>query len=247
MTTHHRRASLILLLAGTAWAAPALAQGQGAPATGSSGGNELIALGKGELRGELLRRHDAGVAMTQDAAVVGANDTRYIWASEAKAQCGIALGWLKDGTRDPVSIGKCADAWARMQQQPVAPMVLTPPTCTVTAEVCRQPIAGTVFFEFDSAVPPGDASQTIAFIANNIRPCGWAGLVVTGHADRSGGDQYNDALSMRRANAVAGLLAGAGVGSGLLTVSGRGEAEPRVPTPDGERNPTNRRVEITVK
>ena len=243
MTIQHRRASLILLLAGAAWAAPAVAQSS----TGSAGGDELMGLGKGELRTELLRRHDAGVAMTQDAGVVGANDTRYIWASEAKAQCGIALGWLKSGTRDPISIGKCADAYARMQAQPMAPMMPPQPTSTVTAEICRQPIAGTVFFEFDSAVPPGDANQTIAFIANNMRPCGWAGLVVTGHTDRSGSDQYNDSLSARRANAVAGLLSGAGIGGGLLTVAGRGEAEPRVPTPDGERNPTNRRVEITVK
>ncbi len=247
MKAHHRRTSLALLLAGAGLYAPAAAQAQAGATTGSAGGDELIALDKGPLRTELLRRHDAGVAMTQDATVVAADDTRYIWASEAKAQCGIALGWLKSGTKDPISIGKCADASARMQQTPVRPMVLTPQTSTVTPEICRQSLAGTVFFDFDSAVPPADADQTIAFIANNMRPCGWAGLVVTGHTDRSGSDDYNDELSGRRANAVAGLLAGAGISGALVSVSGQGESQPRVPTPDGERNPTNRRVEITVK
>ena len=70
---------------------------------------------------------------------------------------------------------------------------------------------------------------------------------MTGHADRSGSDAYNMGLSQRRAAAVASALESNGVSASVLEVSGRGEAEPKVPTPDGEQNPTNRRVEITVK
>ena len=233
-----KRATIALALAGAGAVAfwPALAAAQS--------GDELAALGKGQLRTELLTRHDAAVAAM--AATVGVNDPRYIWAMQTKVQCGIALGYLKSGTRDRVTIGKCADAYARMQAPPMAPMPEAP-LSTVTAEVCRQPILGTVFFDFDSAVVPDSSAQTLQFIAANMGPCGWGGLTVTGHTDRSGSDAYNEGLAIRRASAVAAALGSAGVSPGSLAVGGKGESEPRVPTPDGERNPTNRRVEITAR
>jgi OmpA-OmpF porin, OOP family len=248
MQAKHKGAVVAIALAGVVW--PALAAAQDAPAEApmsSASADELVGQSKSTLRTEIRRRHDEAVAASQNPAIIAANDPRFIWANEAKAQCGIALGYLKSGTKDPVSIGKCDQAYQWMQRQPAPPPAPYVPPSTVTPEVCRQPIAGTVFFEFDSSVPPADAAQTIDFIANNMRPCGWNGLAVTGHADRSGSDAYNDALSIRRANAIAGMLTGAGVSGSALTVSGRGEREPRVPTPDGERNPTNRRVEITVQ
>ena len=267
MGLKHKRAAIAAALAGLAWPALAAAQADDGsmampvaggdtmampPAAGETmtappaGGSDLMGMSKRSLRSEIRMRHDAAVAAAQDPAVIAANDTRFIWANEAKAQCGIALGFLKSGTKDPVSIGKCDQAYQWLQRRP-APPLPPQPISTVSPEVCRQPIAGTVFFEFDSAVPPADASQTLNFIANNMRPCGWAGLTVTGHADRAGSDEYNDGLSIRRANAIAGMLTGAGVSGSALTVSGRGEREPRVPTPDGVRNPQNRRVEIMVR
>jgi OmpA-OmpF porin, OOP family len=229
-----KRAALALAGAGMLWPALAAAQADG----------DLMAMSKSQLRGEVLRRHDEAVAAM--AATVGANDPRYVWAMQAKVQCGIALGFLKSGTKDPVSLGKCADAHARMQLVPAGPAPVIQ-TSTVAPEVCRQPILGTVFFDFDSAVVPDSSAQTLQFIAANMGPCGWGGLTVTGHTDRSGSDAYNDALSLRRANAVSAALSGAGVAAGALSVGGKGESEPRVPTPDGERNPTNRRVEITAR
>ncbi|MDP3674868.1 MAG: OmpA family protein [Novosphingobium sp.] len=235
-----KRATVALALAGAATAGfwPALAAAQS--------GEDLMTMGKGQLRTELLTRHDAAVAAM--AATVGANDPRYIWAMQAKAQCGIALGFLKSGTRDPVSIGKCADAYGRMQATPMAPMPqMGQQVSTVTPEICRQPILGTVFFDWDSAVVPESAQQTVDFIVNNMVACGWGAVNVTGHTDRSGSDDYNNELSIRRANAVAAALSQAGLAGGSAMVAGKGEAEPRVPTPDGERNPTNRRVEITAR
>lgn len=237
MTRIHRRTGFALAaaLAGAAW--PAVAAAQAAD-------DGLMAMGKGQLRTELQTRHDAAVqAMT---ATVAANDPRYIWASEAKAHCGIALGWLKSGTKDALSIGKCADAYARMQVVPLAPAPL-PPVSTITPEACRQAIAGTVFFDWNSAVPSADAGQTIDFVARNMQPCGWNGFNLVGHADRSGSDGYNQSLSVRRADAIAGMLSAAGVATTAMSVSGRGESEPRVATADGVRELQNRRVEISVK
>ena len=233
MNSTARRAGLAMALAGAAW--PALAAAQS---------DDLMAMDKGQLRGEVLRRHDE--AVTAVGQTLNANDPRYIWAMQAKAQCGIALGFLKSGTKDPVSLGKCADAYARMSQVPVAPGPVTP-VSTVTPELCRQAILGTVFFEFDSAVVPPSANETLQFIAANRGPCGWTGLNVVGHTDRSGSDAYNEGLANRRAEAVAQALARVGVSSGSIATSGRGESEPRVPTADGVREAQNRRAEISAR
>lgn len=205
-----------------------------------------MSLGTSALRSEVQMRYDAGLALSQDGATVSADSNVYLWASQAKAQCGIALGFLKSSTKDPVSIGKCADAYDRMQAVPLPAPPLLAPVAAVPQELCEQPIAGIVFFDWDSSVLPGDANQTLDSVVNNMRSCGWSGLTVTGHTDRSGSDAYNGALSMRRAEVVANLLNSRGISRNALAISGRGESEPKVPTADGERNPANRRVEVTV-
>ena len=105
----------------------------------------------------------------------------------------------------------------------------------------------TLFFDFDSAVPPADASTTANYLANNSAGCGWSSYEVVGHTDRAGSNAYNEGLAMERANAVADVLAGQGISMGAMTVTGRGETDPAVETLDGERNPQNRRVEIKVR
>jgi OOP family OmpA-OmpF porin len=228
------------------FAAAALgAAGLPAAALAQAGGSDLMGLSGSQLREEIGRRYDDALRLTLDPAIVAADDTRFIWASQAKAQCGIALGFLKGGHADPVSIGKCDDAARRMQMQ--VPAVMGPPLPPPPTEACSQPIAGIVFFDFDSDIPPASANQTIDAVVQNAAACGWQGLIVTGHTDRSGSDAYNAALSVRRAVNVSNLLGSRGVDRSKLEVSGQGEASPRVPTVDGERNPQNRRVEITVK
>jgi outer membrane protein OmpA-like peptidoglycan-associated protein len=70
---------------------------------------------------------------------------------------------------------------------------------------------------------------------------------VTGHADKSGPDAYNMALSLRRANNVKDELVRDGVPAASIVVVGRGESQPLVPTADGVREPQNRRVEIVLQ
>ena len=76
---------------------------------------------------------------------------------------------------------------------------------------------------------------------------GPVGVSVTGHADRAGSTDNNLALSLRRADAVRQALIAGGISADQITVSGRGEEEPAVPTPDGVREQANRRVEIIIQ
>jgi outer membrane protein OmpA-like peptidoglycan-associated protein len=207
--------------------------------------NNLAGADVGTLRSEIGQRYDAALAATLDPTVVNADDSRYTWASEAKVQCGIALGYLKSSTRDATSISKCQMASDMMTRQP-APQVAPPPP-PLSTQACRGDLPGMIFFDFDSAVPPADVGQTADFVSRNAGPCGWSNFTVTGHADRSGSDSYNIDLSRRRAEAVAGMLASAGLPRASITTDARGEQQPRVPTADGVREPQNRRVEITVR
>ncbi|WP_435417883.1 OmpA family protein [Parerythrobacter aurantius] len=210
--------------------------------------SDLASTDRDTLRNALQMRYDAALAATLDDQVISANDARYTWASEAKVQCAIALGYLKSNTRDEVSISKCGYAYDQMNRRRMAPArpVPQPVQPIERPALCDNPAPGIIFFEFDSDVPGADAAQTIRIVAANAEPCGWRSFKVVGHTDKSGSDAYNDGLSRRRADAVASLMASLGIDRSRLDVSSQGEANPRVPTEDGVRNPQNRRVEITV-
>ena len=93
----------------------------------------------------------------------------------------------------------------------------------------------------------GQARNTIQQAANAYKTTGSARVTATGHADRSGPENYNMALSLRRANTVKNALVGNGVPATAISVIGMGESQPLVPTADGVREPQNRRVEIVLR
>jgi len=104
-----------------------------------------------------------------------------------------------------------------------------------------------VFFDFDqSDLGPG-AQSVLDAVATEVRSRNLTSITVVGHADRSGSEAYNDKLSQRRANAVRDALVQRGIASSLINVSSRGEAEPLVETPDGVREPANRRAQISFQ
>jgi outer membrane protein OmpA-like peptidoglycan-associated protein len=69
---------------------------------------------------------------------------------------------------------------------------------------------------------------------------------IVGHTDTSGSTSYNLRLSERRAKATADALVALGVPQSSLDVSWTGEADLAVPTPDGVREPLNRRSTIHI-
>lgn len=231
---------------------PALTMFFAASASGAaaqSSGGDLLSADGDTLRSELQTRYDAALTATRDSSISSADDPRYMWASEAKVQCAIALGYLKSNTRDETSIGKCNYAYGRMSIVP-APVARTPvappPPPPPPRAVCQAREPALVFFEWDSSVPGPEAADTIRSTADTARECGWSSFSVVGHTDRSGSNAYNDALSFRRAEAIANLMASLGIDRNQMSIGAEGEDNPRVPTEDGVRSPQNRRVEITV-
>lgn len=209
--------------------------------------DDLMAMDGSELRSAVQMRYDAALGLTNDASIVAANDPRYTWASEAKAQCGIALGYLKSNTKDPVSLSKCGLAYDMMNRTPQVRVAASQPQAPAPRpEVCTAQAPGLIFFEFDSATPQQDAVETVENVVENAGPCNWTSFTVVGHTDRAGSNAYNQGLSERRADAIESLMVARGISGAAVTTQAKGEETPRVPTADGVRELQNRRVEILV-
>ena len=66
-------------------------------------------------------------------------------------------------------------------------------------------------------------------------------------SDSSGSDAYNQKLSERRVTSVRDALENGAWATGRLSGRGVGESNLLVPSPDGVREPQNRRVTVTIQ
>jgi len=128
-----------------------------------------------------------------------------------------------------------------------APAVVAPAPAPVVTPAPAPARTYLVFFDFDRADLTDRARQITSEAAQNSKRVQVTRIEVSGHADRSGTPQYNQALSMRRANAVAAELERLGVSRSSINIQAFGESRPLVPTADGVREPQNRRVEIVLR
>jgi OmpA-OmpF porin, OOP family len=111
-----------------------------------------------------------------------------------------------------------------------------------------RPMTFTLFFLFDSATElapesPATVEKMKAVLAHWPAPQ----VVVIGHTDLAGSQEFNDKLSMRRAQSAAAFLVKEGIPVQQIETAGRGKREPLVPTADGVPNRMNRRVVITIQ
>lgn len=99
-------------------------------------------------------------------------------------------------------------------------------------------------FQLGSAELPVELKKQLDVFAQVLgsRPADSAPILVTGHADASGSDPLNMALSAERAKAVKSYLIQKGVSPALLRIEGKG-AE-KLADVNNPFAPANRRVEI---
>ncbi|HEX7955060.1 MAG TPA: OmpA family protein [Burkholderiales bacterium] len=97
----------------------------------------------------------------------------------------------------------------------------------------------------DELTPESNAEVEKIFAELATRPA--PEILVIGHTDAVGSIQYNDKLSLQRAEHVRAELIQRGIAEDRISVEGRGKREPLVETADGVAEPKNRRVEISVR
>ncbi|MDH3663578.1 MAG: OmpA family protein [Alphaproteobacteria bacterium] len=109
------------------------------------------------------------------------------------------------------------------------------------------PHDGMVYFALDSDQLDAEDQAMLDEIVAAVAAQGPASVTVMGHADRSGGDDYNMSLSERRAQAIADALVAAGIPDSAINTMGYGETEPAVETEDGVAMRQNRRAAIEAQ
>jgi outer membrane protein OmpA-like peptidoglycan-associated protein len=102
-------------------------------------------------------------------------------------------------------------------------------------------------FEVNSAqIKPG-FNSTMDKIADVVNRYGKTTITIVGHTDNTGSDQYNQALSERRAAAVQNYFTSQKVLPERLESVGRGETEPRASNNTDAGRRLNRRVELYIE
>ena len=106
-----------------------------------------------------------------------------------------------------------------------------------------------ILFEFDSDQRMvGSSKQTIEDLAKYlVLPPMYSKLVITGHTDSLGAAEYNDRLSLNRANTIKRwLVSQHKLDPAKIFSEGRGEREPVASNANFQGRQLNRRVEFRI-
>ncbi|MDR6127672.1 outer membrane protein OmpA-like peptidoglycan-associated protein [Sphingomonas sp. SORGH_AS802] len=103
-----------------------------------------------------------------------------------------------------------------------------------------------ITFAYDSSAVQPQFQRTLDQVAQTLAEYKETYIDVYGHTDATGSDAYNQALSERRAIAVADYLAGRGVQAARIATRGYGKTQPIASNDTDAGRAANRRVEIKI-
>ena len=135
---------------------------------------------------------------------------------------------------------------APVMPMPVAPAPVPAPV-PAPASAAAQSSDFNVYFDFDSWTLKAEQLHVLTDVINTARSGGQANINVVGHTDTSGSADYNQKLSVHRANVVVEALVDMGARRAAIHASGVGETDLAVPTPDGVKEAKNRRTVISLQ
>lgn len=103
-----------------------------------------------------------------------------------------------------------------------------------------------ILFDFDSYELRDVAREHLTNLASSLKEYADSEVLIVGHTDSSGADDYNQRLSENRANAAGNLLIRSGVAPSRVKMMGLGETEPVASNETDEGMQQNRRVEVAI-
>jgi outer membrane protein OmpA-like peptidoglycan-associated protein len=118
--------------------------------------------------------------------------------------------------------------------------------CAPEPEPVAMEMQRLVFFDWDESFLTPTAQAIIDEAAADILANDVGRVDIIGHTDTSGSAAYNLALGQRRAESVRARLVDMGVPNDIIFTDSRGENDLEVATPDGVREPLNRRAELML-
>lgn len=131
--------------------------------------------------------------------------------------------------------------------EPVAQTLPPPSPPPVPAAVSEKvSLAAEALFDFDkSALKPEGKARLDALLAQ-LRGMDTEVMITVGHTDSTGTTQYNQKLSIRRAEAVKAYVVSQGLEASRVYTEGKGETQPAADNKSAEGRAKNRRVTLEV-
>ncbi|WP_420934386.1 OmpA family protein [Alteromonas sp. A081] len=162
----------------------------------------------------------------------GDNDkSRYAWGAAVGAIAGGAIGNYMDKQEEELR-SELSDTGVQVVRE---------------GDNLRLILPGDITFATDSSnisTSFNPVLQDVAKVVNNYEK---TVLMIKGHTDDIGAEQYNQSLSERRAVAVKNQLINFSVNSTRITTVGMGEYSPKVPNNSAANRSMNRRVEMEIQ
>ena len=153
-----------------------------------------------------------------------------------------------DGALKPVV--QAAPAAAPAAPAPAAaPAAAAPAAAPVAAAAPvseKVTFAADAFFDFDKSVLKDEGKAKLDDVVSKLGSINLEVIIAVGHTDSVGSDAYNQALSVRRSDAVKAYLVGKGVEKNRVYTEGKGEKQPVADNKTSDGRAKNRRVEIEV-
>jgi outer membrane protein OmpA-like peptidoglycan-associated protein len=103
-----------------------------------------------------------------------------------------------------------------------------------------------ILFDFDSSELRAEARENLRKLAEIMGRDDDTNLLVVGHTDWIGDENYNQRLSERRARSASDYLIAQGIQRNRIDVEGKGEHEPIADNETEEGRQQNRRVEVAI-
>ncbi|HMM78250.1 MAG TPA: OmpA family protein [Gammaproteobacteria bacterium] len=153
------------------------------------------------------------------------------------AETVLGAAWASASVDGKGRLAQTQSSAAQVEQEFGAALAALPP----------RPKSYTLYFELDSDRLTAESAVRAEAVLAEIAARPVADVIAIGHTDRVGELAYNDALSLQRAEKLRELLIAKGGDASRISVAGRGEREPLVPTADEVPEPRNRRAELSVR
>ncbi len=103
-----------------------------------------------------------------------------------------------------------------------------------------------ILFEVNSYTLSNASKDNLNNLAQSLSEYPNTELIIAGHTDSSGPEDYNQSLSEKRADSAAMLLAREGVSTDRISIVGHGESEPKTSNDSAFGRQQNRRVEVAI-
>ncbi len=132
------------------------------------------------------------------------------------------------------------------------PAVAPPPPPKPAAKPAPKPVtekvtfAADVFFDFDKAVLKPEGKAKLDDLVGKLKTVALEVIIAIGHTDNIGSKEYNQKLSVRRAEAVKAYLVSKGIEPNRIYTEGKGLTQPIADNRTAAGRAKNRRVEIEV-